>query len=168
MKKLHLSVLLIIVGLGIAAVGSAALSAISFDRSVSAGKVLVDTDENVAIQITNISSYTELVKTEANREVSLNLNAALGSNPNGGFNTDALFSIGTATNGVIKIRNNSDIPVTATLINSADGAIMMSPVNGSSNSIDAGKAVDFYFTVNTTGKKAADLLNATLHIEGIN
>jgi hypothetical protein len=142
------------------------LSSISFDRSVSAGRVLVDTDENVAIQITNISNYSELVKSETNGEVSLNLNAALGTNPNGGFNTDAVFSIGTSSNGVIKIKNNSDIPVTATLVNNGDRSIAMSPVNGSGNTIDAGRSGDFYFTIDTNGKNAAELLNATLHIEG--
>lgn len=166
MKRLKLSALLIIAGLSIAAVGSAALSSISFDRSVSAGRVLVDTDENAAIQITNISDYADLVETQTNGEVSLNLNAALGTNPNSGFNTDAVFSIGTSSNGVIKIKNNSDIPVTATLTNAGDQSITMNPVNGSGNTIDAGRSGDFYFTVNTGGKNAADLLNATLHIEG--
>lgn len=167
MKKLQFSFLLIIAGLIVAAVGSAALSAISLDRNISAGRVLVDTDENVAIQITNISTYTDLVKTETNGEVSLNLNAALG-NSNNGFNTEALFSIGTADNGVIRIRNNSDIPVTATLTDSSSGAITMIPVSGSGYTIEVGRATDFYFTVNTAGKRASELLNATLHIEGSN
>lgn len=57
MKRLKLSVLLIIIGLSIAVVGSAALSSISFDRSVSAGRVIVDTDENAAIQITNTMDW---------------------------------------------------------------------------------------------------------------
>ena len=166
MKRLKFSALLMIAGLSIAAAGSAALSSIAFDRSVSAGRVLVDTDENAAIQITNISNYSDLVETETNGEVSLNLNAALGANPNSGFNTDAVFSIGTSSNGVIRIKNNSDIPVTATLTAAGDQSIAMNPANGSDNTIDAGRAGDFYFSVNTGGKNTADLLNATLHIEG--
>ena len=76
MKKLKLGLLLLVIALGVVAVGSAALSSVSLDRSVSAGQVLVDTDPNVAVQITNISGYPGLVKTEADGQVSLHLNEA--------------------------------------------------------------------------------------------
>lgn len=168
MTKLKLSALLVIAALSIAAVGSAALTNISFDRNVSAGTILVDTDENVAIQISNTSKYAGLVKTEADGKVSLNLSQAINSNVNSGFNTDAVFSIGTPTSGVIKIKNNSDIPVTVDMTNASSSgeAITLMPTNSSSNTIGVGAASDFYFTINTNGQDALKSLNAVLHVEG--
>lgn len=169
MKRLKLSAVLIITALSIAAVGSAALSSVTFNRNVSAGQILVDTDENVAIQITNTSTkYPGLVKTGADGKVTINLNEAINNNVNSGFNTDALFSIGTPANGVIKIKNNSDIPVTVSMTNDAGNinAISLIPANNSSNIISAGSAADFYFTINTSNQAAAKPLNAVLHIEG--
>ena len=168
MSKLKLSALLIIAALSITAVGSAALSNISFDRNISAGEILVDTDENVAIQITNVSAYTDLVQTEVDGKVSINLNQAINNNTNSGFNTDAQFSVGTLTDGVIKIRNNSDIPVTVSMSNASNNndAITLKPANSSSSTIGVGAASDFYFVINTHGQDATKILNAVLHIEG--
>lgn len=168
MKRFKLVALFIAAALSIAAVGSAALTSISFDRNVSAGQILVDTDQNVAIQITNTSRYTGLVKTETDGKVSINLNEAIGNNVNSGFNTDAEFSIGTPTSGVIKIKNNSDIPVSVSMTNAAgnNNAITMSPTNSSSSTIDAGASGDFYFTVNTNGQDALKTLDAVLHVQG--
>lgn len=166
--KLKMSILLIVAALGIAAVGSAALSDISFQRQVSGGQVLVDTDENVAVQITNISTnYKDLVKTDANGKVSLNLNEAIGNRKGTGFNTDADFSIGSPNNGVIRIKNNSDIALDVAMTNEAgnDNIIRLIPINGSGSTIEVGKANDFYFTINTQGQKATTALNAVLHIE---
>jgi P pilus assembly chaperone PapD len=167
MKRLQFSALLVIASLSIAAVGSAALSSLSFDRTVYAGQILVDTDSNVAVQITNTSNYTGLVKTEADGKVSLNLNQAINNDVKSGFNTDALFSIGSSQNGVIKIKNNSDLPITVSLSDTADNnAIQMAPVTGSSTTIGVGSAGSFYFTVNTNGQDAAKTLNGVLHVEG--
>lgn len=169
LKRLKLSAVLIVAALSIAAVGSAALSSVTFNRNVSAGQILVDTDENVAIQITNASTkYPGLVKTGADGKITINLNEAINNNVNSGFNTDALFSIGTPANGVIKIKNNSDIPVTVSMTNDAGNinAISLIPANNSSNIISAGSAADFYFTINTSNQAAAKPLNAVLYIEG--
>lgn len=168
MKKFKLSALLIIVGLGVAAVGSAALSSISFDRKVSAGQVLVDTDANVAVQITNISNYPGLVKTGTDGKVSFDLNEGINNSLSSGFNTDALYSIGTAASGVVKIKNNSDIPVSVTLANDATntGAITLVPVTGSSATIGVGSASSFYFTLDTNGQDAIKNLGATLSVKG--
>lgn len=166
MKHFKLSALLIIAAMGIAAVGSAALTNVSFDRNVSAGKILVDTDENVAVQFSNTSKYSGLVKTDANGKVTLNLNEAISNNVNSGFNTDAVFTIGTSGNGVIKIKNNSDIPVTVSMANASNNnAISMSPVNNSSSTIGVGASGDFYFTIDTTGQDSMKSLNAVLHVE---
>ncbi len=166
MKKFKFSFLLIIAALAIAAVGSAALSSISFGRSVT-GQVFVDTDENVAIQISNISNYVGLVKTDTDGKVSFNLNAAVGNRANGGYNTDANFSIGTASSGVVKIKNNSDIPVTVTMNNTSNNsAISLVPTNGSSATIGVGSSSNYYFTINTNGQDASKELNAVVHIEG--
>lgn len=168
MKRLRISILLLVMALGITAIGSAALSSISFERSVSAGQVLVDTDPNVAVQITNISSYTNLVTLEADGKISLKLNEAIANATINGFNTDALFSIGTATSGVIKIKNNSDIPVTVTLTNDSGntGALTLLPANSASPLIAAGASRDFYFTLDTNGQDAVKSLNAILKVEG--
>lgn len=168
MKKFKLGALFILAAMSIAAVGSAALSSVSFDRSVSAGKVLVDTDPNVAVQITSSSSYTGLIKTDTDGKVILNLNNAINNNVNSGFNTDAMFTVGSATNGVIKIKNNSDIPITVTLANDPanNNAITLSPTSTSSTTIAVGASGDYYFTINTNGQDAAKSLNATLHIQG--
>ncbi len=168
MKRLRLGVLLILAAVGVAAIGSAALSSISFGRDINAGKILVDTDQNVAIQITNKSNYTGLVKTEPDGKVSLNLSAAINNNTNSGFNTDAVFSIGSAANGVIRIKNNSDIPVTVTMANGEGNgnAITMAPSNGSGATISVGASSDFYFTIDTNGHDALKTLSAVLRIQG--
>lgn len=169
MKKLKLSVLLVVVAVAIAAVGSAALSSVSFDRSVKAGKVLVDTDDNVAIQITNISKYPGLVKADSKGKVSININEAINSNSNtnSGFNTDAIFTIGSTSSGVIKIKNNSDAPVSVSIINESgnNNAITLTPVNNGNNTINVGGSGDFYFTINTTGLEPSKALNGVLHVE---
>lgn len=167
MKKFKLGVLFVIAALSIAAVGSAALSSVSFDRSVSAGKVLVDTDQNVAIQITGNSNYTGLVKSDADGKVYLNLNEAINNNTSGGFNTDAIFTIGTQSNGAIKIKNNSDLPVNVSMTNDpGNNAITLSPVNGTGSTIGAGATGDYYFTINTNGQDALKTLSAVLHVQG--
>lgn len=162
MKRFRISVLFVVAALSIAAVGSAALSTISLERTAS-GQVLVDTDENVAVQITNISNYTDLVKTQ-NGKVSVDLNAAINNNSSNGFNTDALFTIGTSENGVVKIKNNSDIPVTVTISDSSN-AVSLMPVNGSSNTIEVGRSGDFYFQINTNGQGASSILNAVIRVQ---
>lgn len=166
MRKIQLSALIILAGLSIAAVGSAALSSLTMDRSVSGGQILVDTDNNVAVQITNTSEYEGLVKTDTNGKVTFHLNEAINNNSENGFNTDALFNIGSNQNGVIKIRNNSDVPVSVTMSNTGSDSITMLPVDGSNTTIDVGTADSFYFTVNTEGQKAGKELSAVLHIEG--
>ncbi|MDF2822257.1 MAG: hypothetical protein K0R15_2705 [Clostridiales bacterium] len=168
MRKFKFNALLIVATISIVAVGSAALTNISFERSVSAGQVLVDTDENVAIQISNISNYDGLVKLEADGKVSLNLNEAINGSVTGGFNTDATFSLGSSTTGVIRIKNNSDITVTVSMVNGANNsnAIKLIPTNNSSNDIGVGAANEFYFVIDTNGQDASKLLNAVLQVEG--
>lgn len=168
MKKFKLSFVLMIMAISIAAFGSAALSSISFDRSITAGKVLVDTDPNVAVQITNNSTYTNLVTTGTDGKIALNLNEAINNSTSSGFNTDATYSIGTSTSGVIKVKNNSDISVTVSLINDAAnaGALALLPANSASATIAAGATRDFYFTLDTNGQDAVKTLNATLRVIG--
>ncbi|HWT76464.1 MAG TPA: hypothetical protein VN258_17340 [Mobilitalea sp.] len=168
MNKLKLSVLFIFAALSIASVGSAALSSVSFDRSASAGQILMDTDKNVAVQVSNISKYTNLVKAESDGKVSISLNEAINNNSANGFNTDAIFEIGSPTSGVVRIKNNSDIPITVTLNNDLNSTNSMSiiPANNSSATIGVGSSSDFYFTINTNGQDALKTLNAVIHVEG--
>lgn len=168
MSKYKVSILLVILAMGIAAFGSAALSSIAFDRNVSAGSVLVDTDPNVAIQITNNSIYPNLLTTASDGKVSLNLNEAINNASSSGFNTDATYSLGTFSSGVIKIKNNSDVAVTVSLVNDVNnqGALVLLPSNDPSPTIPVGGFRDFYFTLNTNGQDAVKTLSAILHIEG--
>lgn len=166
MKKIKLFLLLTIIAISIIGVGSAALSDVSFDRSVSGGKILVDSDPNVAIQITDLPKYEGLVEIGQNGAVSLNLNKGISSNSNLGFNSDAVFSVGSAESGAILIKNNSDIPIVVSLTNdSSQNSISINPVNGSDYRIGVGQAVQFYFTIDTTGYSALEHLNAVMHIE---
>lgn len=168
MRNLKVSILLIGVALSVAAVGSAALSSIAFDRSLSAGQVLADTDPNVAVQITNISPYSALMKTGTDGQVSFDLNAAVNNNLANGFNTDATYSIGTASSGVIKIKNNSDLPVTVTLANDAGNvnAVTLHATSATSPTIGSGASSDFYFTLDTNNQDAVKNLKAVLSIKG--
>ena len=168
MSKLKLGVLLILTALSIAAVGSAALSSVSFDRSVNSGQVMVDTDQNVAIQISNSSKYAGLVKTDTDGKVIFNLNEAINNNTSSGFNTDSVFTIGTLSSGAIKIKNNSDVAITLTMVNdvNSNNALTLSPTNGSSSTIGAGASSDFYFTINTNGQDALKTMKAVLHVQG--
>ena len=167
MSKFKLGVLFIVTALMIAAVGSAALSYVSFDRSVNAGQVMVDTDQNVAVQITSASKYPGLVKTDPDGKVSLNLNDGINNNTNSGFNTDAVFTIGSSSNGAIKIKNNSDTSITVSMVNDAgnNNTLSISPANGSNANIGPGASADFYFTINTNGQDALKSMKAVLRVQ---
>lgn len=168
MNKFKFGILFLLVAVSIAAVGSAALSNVTFNRSVSAGQIMVDTDQNVAVQITNISKYNNLVKTDADGKVRFDLNEAINNNKSNGFNTDAIFSLGSTSSGVIKIKNNSDVPIAVTMVNDANSgnSMTLSATNNAGNTIGIGASADFYFTINTSGQAANKTLNATLRVEG--
>ena len=168
MNKIKFGILFLLVAASIAAVGSAALSNVTLNRSVSAGQIMVDTDQNVAVQITNISKYTNLVKTDADGKVKFDLNEAINNNKSNGFNTDAIFSLGNTSSGVIKIKNNSDVPIGVTMVNDASSGNSMTLIatNNAGNTIGIGSSADFYFTINTSGQAANKTLNAVLRIEG--
>ncbi len=168
MNKFKFGVLFLLVAMSIAAVGSAALSNVTFNRNVNAGQVMVDTDQNVAVQITNISKYNNLVKTDATGKVSFDLNEAINNNKSNGFNTDAVFSVGNTSTGVIKIKNNSDVPIGVTMVNDANSgnALTLVATNNAGNTIAIGASADFYFTINTSGQAANKTLGATLRVEG--
>ena len=166
MSRFKLSALLIITALGVTAAGSAALSSLSFDRSVT-GQIMVDTDANVAVQFTNTSNYSGLVTADAAGKVSINLDQAINNNVSSGYNTDADFSVGSPEKGVLKIKNNSDLPIKVSLSDALDNnAIALLPVNASSSTIGVGSSGDYYFTINTDGQTALKSLNAVLHVEG--
>lgn len=165
MKRMKLRVLFLVAAVSILAVGSAALATVNFERNADA-RILVDTDDNVAIQIINTSNYDRLVKTAPNGKVSFDLNEAINNKANNGFNPDAIFTVGSPTNGVIKIKNNSDIPVTVTMNSAGDNAISILPVNSSEATIGVGSSSDFYFTIDTNGRSALENLNSVVKIEG--
>lgn len=169
MRKLRISIVMIIMALSIAAIGSAAISSLTFERSVAAGQILLDTDPNVAVQITNNSSYPNLVVTNPDGKISLNLNEAINNSSSGGFNTDATYSIGTFASGVVKIKNNSDVDIIVTLTNDVGnlGALTLLPSNNASPTIAVGTSRDFYFVLDTTNQDAVKAINAVLKVEGI-
>ncbi len=63
MKRMKMSALVLTLVLLVTATGAAALSSISFDRDVDAGLVLADTDENVAVQFTDLIEYDDFMVT---------------------------------------------------------------------------------------------------------
>ncbi len=147
MKRFKLSALVITVALLVAVVGSAALSQITFDRSLS-GSVYADMDPNAAIVFAANNGYSSVV-TQQDGIVSINLAQAINNDTALGFNTQALFNIGTAAAPVFNVTNNSDVEITLNL-NTTTAGLSMSPAAGD-YTIAAGTSKDFYFTFDTTG-----------------
>jgi hypothetical protein len=163
MKRFQLSFLFVLAALGIAAVGSASLSALSFSRRVD-GQVAIDTADDVAIQITaKDSAYKELIRTDENGKVSIDLNKAIDKNFSRGFNTDAVFGIGSLQSGVILIKNNSD---TAVVVESGkDSMVEILAANNTTEVIKPGEASEFSFLLNTKDLTQGKGINSTIQIK---
>jgi len=163
MRKLKLSTLLILASIIIFSVGSAAMSTINFNRSINSGKILADTDPNVAVRIENISEYDNLLNFSDSGNVSLHLKEAISNESDVlGINPSSLFRIGSADNGVIRITNNSDISVMAVLDDSI--GIQMDTTSDTNLIINPGSYTDFYFTISTYDIDIDTPMIATLHV----
>ncbi len=161
MKNVKLSLVLIVVALMVAAVGSAALASISLDRTVEAGQVLTDIDPNAAIVFTADAAYSTVIDsaTKANGEVILDLNGAISNTLTEGYNTEATFAIGTSAAPVFYITNNSDAPVAVNLSGANGGLSLVNP-----GTVPAGGKVGFYFAIDTHGVAAGSSIGGTLTV----
>jgi hypothetical protein len=163
MQKFKLSALFILAALSIAAVGSASLSSVFFARSVI-GKVLIDTADDVAIQIiAKDQGYKELIKTDEYGEISIDLSKAIDKNASRGFNTDAVFGIGSLQSGVIIIKNNSDVAVKVD--SCENNMVSLLAANNTTDIIKPGEASEFSFIVNTKDVKDGQVINSTIQIK---
>jgi len=168
MKRTRMSALILSLVLLVTATGAAALSSISFDRDVDAGLVLADTDANVAVQFTDLIEYDDFMVTNANGEVSFNLNAAINSDggTDRGFNPDALFTIGAVDTGAFSITNNSDIPVVISFVDNDSTNVPLSLEAVEDYEIPVGESYGFYFELATTQLSHKDALGGTLQVRG--
>ncbi len=167
MKKIRLSLALVLIALLVAGIGSAALSVISLDRTVEAGVVLSDVDSNVAVQISALGNYDEigLFNEAASGEVSFDLKAVLSTAGDSGWNTDAHYVIGSAANGVFQVTNNSDVSVVVSLA-SVTGGLTLVDSTGDNNgtTVVAGASQTFYYDIATAGVNKATVVGGTLQI----
>lgn len=162
MKKLRLSALFLAAALLVTAVGSAALSNISFDRTVNAGTVLSDTNLNVAVKFEDTSNKPGFMVTSTAGIVSFNLNAFVSSGV-GGFNANTTYTLGAANDGVFKVTNNTDRSIQVSLSGASKGLAML-PVTGGSTILTSGASSEYYFTLDTTGYTAETALTGSVHI----
>lgn len=162
MKKFKLSIFFVLAALCIAAVGSASLSSLSFNRK-TIGRVQIDTADDVAIQITaKDSNYKDIITTDEFGEISIDLSKAIDKNANRGFNTDATFGIGSLQNGIIMVKNNSDVSV---IVSNEGGSVNVLAANNTSNIISPGCASEFFFTVNTKDVKGGHYISSNILIK---
>lgn len=140
MRRMKLSALFLVVALGVAAVGSAALTTINLDRNMTVD-VVSDTDVNAAVQFSEFTKYPGLL-VETGGVVSLDLNQAINDNATAGFNPNAVFTIDDA----FTITNNSDIAVVV----SSDNVVTLAGSSGSLT-IPVGGSSTFDVTINTAG-----------------
>ncbi len=168
MKRMKMSALVLTLVLLVTATGAAALSSISFDRDVDAGLVLADTDENVAVQFTDLIEYDDFMVTAASGEVAFNLNAAINAagGTERGFNPDALFTIGDVDTGAFTITNNSDIPVVVSFSDDDSENTPLSLEAVEAYEIPVGETYGFYFDLETTELSDQDALGGTLSVRG--
>ena len=160
--RIRIGVILIAAAVLVLSLGSAALTNVTIDRTVSAGTVKADTDANVVVKFASQGLYGSLMSADADGVVSFNLAAAL-TNGATGFNPDAQFTIGSAVTPVFQITNNSNISITVTLVSST-GLALKDSTGAISSDIASGAAQTFYFEIDTTDMTAADSIGGTIQI----
>ncbi len=161
--RIKIGALLIAVALLALTYGSAAMTSLTIDRTVTAGTVKTDTDANVVVKFAALGAYTSLMSTDADGVVSFDLGEAL-TNGATGFNADAQFAIGSTTAGVFQITNNSNISITVSLSGGGTGLVLKDLTGATSSTITSGSAQSFYFEINTAGMAAGSSLGGTLQI----
>ena len=160
--RIKIGVALIVVALLALTLGSAALTTVTIDRTVTAGTVKTDTDANVVVKFAALAPYTTLMSTDADGVVSFDLSKVLTA-PASGFNADAQFTVGSAAGGVFSITNNSSISITVSLAGGT-GLVLKDLTGATSSTITSGSAQSFYFEINTTGMANGNAIGGTLQI----
>lgn len=174
-RSLLFLALLVAVAVGASgALAATALTQLSLNRTVSA-QVIADGNAAAAVQITCIDNspnsgpnYTTVCQYDANGKVTLDLNRGL--KPAGGtnYNPDAQFTLGSTTFRVVRVTNNTVIPIKVYL-NDPTNKIKMYDQggalrNGSANAdtVPVGSGREYYFTVDTGGSGSGSTLSASL------
>ena len=160
--KIKIGVALIVVALLALTLGSAALTTLTIDRTITAGTVKTDTDANVVVKFAALAPYTTLMSTDADGVVSFDLSKVLTA-PATGFNADAQFTIASASGGVFSITNNSNISITVSLAGGT-GLVLKDLTGATTSTITPGAAQSFYFEIDTTGMANGSAIGGTLQI----
>jgi len=145
--------------------GSAALTSVTIDRTITAGTVKSDIDKNVSVKFEALESYESMMRVNKKGVVSFDLSQAM-INGADGFNPDAQFTIGNAKAGVFQITNNSNISIKVSLKPGVHCGLVLKDSNGEKTPtiIDSGKAQSFYFEIDSTGSFAGNTINGILLI----
>ena len=160
--RIKIGAVIIIIALLAFTLGSAALTTVSIDRTVTAGTVKTDTDANVVVKFAAITPFETLMETDADGVVSFDLSKVLTA-PASGFNADAQFTIGSTAGGVFSITNNSNISIAISLAGGT-GLVLKDLTGATTSTINSGAAQSFYFEIDTTGMAAGNAIGGTLQI----
>jgi hypothetical protein len=156
----------------VSAIPTSALTAVTLTRPAQAEVVSDNSTAAVHIECINNSgglNYSNVCDYGATGAVTLRLKNGIGGSATG-FNPAASFTIGSTNQRVVKVTNNSMIPVKVWLDGSnsqlkmydAGGTLRDSNTNAAS--ISSGASQEFYFTVDTTSASSGQTLSATLHV----
>ncbi len=165
-KRLKLTLLILGLIAVITATGAAALSSLSFDRTVTGGLVVSDFDPDVALRFVPVAGYEAVMTLDSRGEVSLNLDAYREAEEGStGFNTNALHTIGDQSLGVFELVNNSDLPVRVAFEDNGYQTLTLSPVTGGDEILYPGESGGFYFILDTTGIDQGTDVTGVLTVE---
>jgi len=140
---------------------AAALTNIFFHREISAGRVLSDGDSLTAVRFEALAGYEDYLVFSSTGEVSFNLRAALNeTGSQGGFNGEALFSIGSENHELFSVTNHSDLPVQLLMIDTTGGLSLQ----GSPGVLSPGVTGYYYYTIATAGIDPGTPIGGTLRV----
>lgn len=169
-RRFHVAMLLAGTVVLAGAYATAALTAVTIDRTVSA-EVKADNDANVAVKMVCLDNsggggtdYTGLCQYDANGELTIELHRIIGAAY--GFNPDATFVIGEAgaNQRVFQVTNNAPVDIKVgfnatdiTMQVETSGAAVGAAGSGNEVTVSAGTSKEFYFTVTTPASPPATL-----------
>ncbi len=161
MKRLSLTILILTLAIITGSLAAAALTNISFDREISAGRVLSDGDSLTAVRFDAMAGYEDFLVYATTGEVSFNLRSALHEmGSQGGFNGGALFSIGSENHEMFSVTNHSDLPVQLLMIDTTGGLSLQ----GSPEVLSPGVTGYYYYTIDTAGIDPETPIGGTLRV----
>jgi len=163
MKRKMMMVILAGLVLFVGGIASAALAAVSFDREIASGRVMVDLSAEVAIQFVPGTGYEDFLILKANGEVFFDLTRGLKPDApgTGGFNPDSRFFLGGRDDPLFTLVNHSDLPVTLALTAVSGGLSL----EGESLRVEPGEAGGFYFGIDTTEMALGTAIQASLTVD---